>query len=196
MPMADVSLEPMIASMFDQFVKPSALHFAMLSSLLEVGLPDDPARPPSFSSGVIAGVRGAADLDGDGMVTVADLHDYLIQYLDQPPSSISNSDSRQLKLSTVPPPPGEDVVINPCPNCPTQGGHPYRVPVQRSYICYIDYVEIPRPSQSITREFRVVFRCPLNGKSFAATLRLREDPQYDPIRGVGDPLFRPPRTGK
>ena len=192
-PMRGVSLESKIASIFGQFGRPSALHFAMLFSLLEVGLPDSDDRPPSFPWGVKEGVRGAADLDGDGVVTVTDLRDYLIQFLDQPPGFISNSDPKQLKVSTVPPPPGEDVDIDPCPNCSTDGGHTYRVPVRRSYI---HYLVSPGPPKSIAREFRVVFRCPVNDKLFAVTLRLQEDPKRDPIWGVGDPLLRPSRTGE
>lgn len=81
----------------------------------------------------------------------------------------------------------ETVVINPCPNCDTEGGHRYTVPVERHLIMAFRI----EPPKIITRSFRVAFECPISAKPFAVTLRLRES-NLDRIQTVGEPKLELP----
>lgn len=78
----------------------------------------------------------------------------------------------------------EEVVINPCPACQTEGGHTYMVTARRTEIFGTFGGSVP--SVLGIRFCRVVFRCPTTGQSFAATLRLRLLP-YEDISSVGEP---------
>lgn len=80
----------------------------------------------------------------------------------------------------------ETVVVDPCPNCKTEGGHTYIVPVERHFILAL----MAKPPEIITRSFRVAFQCPINIKPFAVTLRLKES-ALDRILAVGDPTLKP-----
>jgi hypothetical protein len=80
----------------------------------------------------------------------------------------------------------QTVTINPCPNCDTNGGHVYAVPVERELIMAM----LVEPPAVVIRTFRVTFTCPVNAKLFAATLRLRES-ALDRIRSIGKPAVKP-----
>jgi hypothetical protein len=79
----------------------------------------------------------------------------------------------------------QTVTINPCPNCDTDGGHVYAVPVERQLIMAL----IVEPPKAVIRTFRVTFMCPTNNKPFAATLRLQET-SLDRIRSIGKPELK------
>jgi hypothetical protein len=81
----------------------------------------------------------------------------------------------------------ETVVINPFPNCDTEGGHRYTVPVERHLIVAL----IIEPPKVTTRSFRVAFECPISAKPFAVTLRLTES-VLDRIQRVGKPELELP----
>ena len=76
----------------------------------------------------------------------------------------------------------EQVVINPCPNCDTEEGHVYIVPVEREMVMgLMTTFETERK-----RNIGVVFRCPVKSTLFKVTLRLWET-STSRIESVGEP---------
>ena len=77
----------------------------------------------------------------------------------------------------------EEVVINPCPVCETEGGHTFVVPAQRSWA----FGSLLGNVNLIGIKFcRVTFRCPATGNQFAATLRMKVESD-EGVSSVGKP---------
>jgi len=83
----------------------------------------------------------------------------------------------------------EEIIINPCPNCKTSGGHTYSVPVDREFV--MGLMRLDLDNREKPRNFRVIFRCPVESTLFAVTLRLWET-SNSRIERVGEPEVKAP----
>jgi len=83
----------------------------------------------------------------------------------------------------------EQIVINPCPNCETEGGHAYFVPIEREMVFGLMTTALFRETR---RNINVIFRCPVKSTPFKVTLRLWET-SNSRIREVGEPMAIEPQ---